>query len=87
MKKTDTAIDEWIKEIAPSIDLRQWFEHDPERWSAVQRRYKAEIRQHPDQFDRLHHLAQQGRVTLVFSARDEAHNDAAVLKDLLLGLG
>lgn len=84
VKKTDAEIDEWMKEIAPSTELRKWFGHDPERWREFRRRYQSEIRQHPDEFDRLRMLAQHGRVTLVFSAHDEAHNDAVVLRDLLL---
>jgi uncharacterized protein YeaO (DUF488 family) len=84
VKKVDAAIDEWMKEIAPSTELRKWFGHDPGRWEEFRRRYQAEIRQHTDEFDRLRTLVQRGRITLVFSARDEAHNDAMVLKDLLL---
>lgn len=84
VKKTDAVIDEWMKEIAPSAELRKWFGHDPERWHEFRRRYKSEIRRHPDQFDRLRKLAQHGRITLVYAARDEAHNDAVVLKELLL---
>jgi len=85
VKKADAAIDEWMKDIAPSTGLRKWFGHDPARWQEFRRRYQSEIRQHPDEFDRLRTLAQNGRITLVFSAHDEAHNDAVVLKDLLLG--
>ena len=85
VKKADAAIDEWMKDIAPSTGLRKWFGHDPARWQEFRRRYQSEIRQHPDEFDRLRTLAQHGRITLVFSAHDEAHNDAVVLKDLLLG--
>ncbi len=85
MKKANAAIDEWMKEVAPSTELRRWFGHDPARWPEFQRRYRAEARQHPDQLDRLRKLAQQGRVTLVFSAHDEAHNDAVVLRVILLG--
>ncbi len=85
VKKADSAIDEWMKEIAPSTKLRKWFGHDPERWPEFQRRYRAELRRHPDELDRLRRLAQQGRVTLVFAAHDESHNDAVVLRDLLLG--
>jgi len=84
VKKTDAAIDEWMKEIAPSSALRKWFGHDPERWHEFRRRYQSEIRQYPEQFERLRTLARYGPITLVFSARDEAHNDAVVLKDLLL---
>ena len=85
VKKANAAIDEWMKEIAPSTELRKWFGHDPERWPEFQRRYKSEIQQHDVQLERLRALARQGRITLVFSAHDEAHNDAVVLKDLLLG--
>src|SRR5215831_8639259 len=80
VKKTDAAIDEWMKEIAPSNALRKWFGHDPKRWQEFRRRYRSEIQQHPNEFDRLRTLAQHGRITLVFSA----HNEAVVLKDLLL---
>jgi uncharacterized protein YeaO (DUF488 family) len=87
IRKTDAAIDEWMKEIAPSTELRKWFGHDPERWHEFRRRYQSEIRQHPDELDRLRGLAQQGRITLIFAAHDETHNDAVVLKDLLLDHG
>jgi uncharacterized protein YeaO (DUF488 family) len=85
VKKAEAAIEEWMKDIAPSTELRKWFGHDPARWQEFRRRYQSEIRQHPNEFDRLRTLAQQGRITLVFSAHDEARNDAVVLKDLLLG--
>jgi len=85
VKKANAAIDEWMREIAPSTELRKWFGHDPKRWPEFQHRYESEIRQHPEQFERLRALARHGRITLVFSARDQAHNDAVVLKDLLLG--
>lgn len=85
LKKANAAIDEWMKEIAPSTELRKWFAHDPKRWPEFQRRYKSEIRQHPEQFERLRALSRHGPITLVFSARDEAHNDAVVLKDFLVG--
>jgi uncharacterized protein YeaO (DUF488 family) len=84
VKKTDAAIDEWMKEIAPSSALRKWFGHEPGRWQEFRRRYQSEIRQHPEQFEQLRTLARHGPITLVFAARDEAHNDAVVLKDLLL---
>jgi uncharacterized protein YeaO (DUF488 family) len=74
----------WLKEIAPSTALRKWFGHDPARWQEFQHRYQSEVRQHPGAFERLRALARRGRITLVYSAHDEAHNDAVVLKDLLL---
>jgi uncharacterized protein YeaO (DUF488 family) len=85
LKKADAAIDQWMKDIAPSTELRKWFGHDPERWPEFRRRYRSEIRDHPEQLDRLRTLAQHGRITLVFSAHDEAHNDAVVLREFLLG--
>jgi uncharacterized protein YeaO (DUF488 family) len=74
-----------MKEIAPSTALRKWFGHDSARWPEFQRRYKSEIGEHPDEFERLRTLSQHGRVTLVFAAHDEAHNKAVVIRDLLLG--
>jgi uncharacterized protein YeaO (DUF488 family) len=85
VKKTGAAIDEWMKEIAPSTALRKWFGHDSARWPEFRRRYKSEIREHPDELQRLRTLAQHGRITLVFAAHDEAHNNAVAIRDLLLG--
>ncbi len=84
LSKEKAALDEWMKEIAPSTELRQWFGHDPERWPEFQRRYRAELRQHTEELDRIRALAKKQRVTLVYSAHDEEHNDAIVLKDVLL---
>jgi uncharacterized protein YeaO (DUF488 family) len=84
VKKTDAAIDEWMKEIAPSTNLRKWFGHDPSRWEEFRRRYQTEVRQHAPEFDRLQTLARRGRITLVFAAHDQAHSNAVALKDLLL---
>lgn len=85
VKKEKAAIDEWMKEIAPSTDLRKWFGHDPERWPEFRRRYRSEIKKHPEEFRRLRELARKGQLTLVYAAHDEAHNDAVVLRDLLVG--
>ncbi len=84
VKKETAAIDHWVKELAPSTDLRKWFGHDPERWEEFRLRYAAEIRAHPQELERLRELARQGPVTLVYAARDELHNDAVVLRDVLL---
>jgi uncharacterized protein YeaO (DUF488 family) len=84
VKKADAGIDEWMKDIAPSTALRKWFGHAPERWPEFRRRYRAEIEKQPEQFHRLRALAQREQITLVFSAHDEEHNDAVVLKELLL---
>jgi uncharacterized protein YeaO (DUF488 family) len=85
VKKTDAAIDLWLKELAPSTDLRKWFGHEPSRWDEFCRRYRAEIADHPDKLAELRALAQKHPVTLVYSAHDEEHNNAVVVRDILLG--
>ena len=85
VKKSDAAIDRWIKDIAPSTALRKWFGHDPARWREFRRRYAAEIRDHADPLAELRAAARKGPITLIFGARDEFHNDAVVLRDVLLG--
>jgi uncharacterized protein YeaO (DUF488 family) len=85
VRKADAAIDQWVKDLSPSTELRNWFGHDPARWREFRRRYAAEVQQHPEQLKRLRSLARQGPITLVFSARDELHNDAVALRDFLLG--
>ncbi|WP_414475554.1 DUF488 domain-containing protein [Microvirga sp. M2] len=84
VSKESAALDDWMKDIAPSADLRKWFGHAPERWEEFRGRYAKEVRQRPDLLDRLQSLARRGPVTLVYSAHDEAHNDAVVLRDLIL---
>jgi uncharacterized protein YeaO (DUF488 family) len=86
VKKTEAKIDAWMKEIAPSAELRKWFAHDPHRWAEFRRRYKEELKEHTDEIARLRTIAEDGRLTLVFAARDEAHNDAVVLRELILRL-
>ena len=83
--KEGAAIDEWFKDIAPSTALRQWFGHDPARWQEFRRRYVGEVRQNSDRLSKLRALARQGPITLVFSAHDQIHNDAVVLRQLVLG--
>jgi uncharacterized protein YeaO (DUF488 family) len=85
VSKADAAIDQWMKEIAPSTQLRKWFGHDPARWDEFRMRYEEELRMNDELLGQLRGLARKGPVTLVYSARDEVHNDAVVLRDLLLG--
>lgn len=85
VRKSDAGIDRWIKDIAPSTALRKWFGHDPARWQEFRRRYAAEIHGHADALAELRAAARKGPVTLVFAARDELHNDAVVLRAVLLG--
>ena len=81
--KAEAAVDHWMKEIAPSTELRKWFGHDPARWEEFQRRYRSELKDHRDELERLRELAREGVVTLVYAAHDETHNDAVVLRGLL----
>jgi uncharacterized protein YeaO (DUF488 family) len=85
LTKKEAAIDRWLREIAPSTELRRWFGHDPGRWHEFQRRYAVELEHHSELMDELVRLARQGTLTLIFGARDEEHNDAVVLRELLLG--
>lgn len=84
VSKADADLHDWMKDIAPSADLRKWFGHDPARWAEFQRRYRAELRRHDDELDHIRELARKQTVTLVYGARDEEHNDAVVLRDVLL---
>lgn len=83
LSKKKAAIDEWMKDVAPSAVLRRWFGHDPQKWPEFQRRYRQELRAHTELVREIARLASLGRVTLVYGARDEAHNDAIGLAALV----
>jgi uncharacterized protein YeaO (DUF488 family) len=83
LSRRKVAIDDWMKELAPSADLRRWFAHDPRKWVEFQKRYKLELRTQADLLDKIAKRALRGRVTLVYAARDEAHNDAVVLSAVI----
>ena len=83
MKKANAAIDRWLKEIAPSTELRRWFGHDAARWGEFRRRYRRELDHHPEEIGELRTLARRSPITLIFAARDELHNEAVVLRDFL----
>ena len=87
LSKQRAAIDQWMKDISPSTELRKWFGHDSSRWDEFRRRYVKEVHQHPQLLEQLRSLARKGPITLVYSARDEAHNDAVELRHLILGRG
>jgi uncharacterized protein YeaO (DUF488 family) len=74
---------EWAREIAPSADLRQWFDHKPDRFEEFRRRYVAELAAQTHTLRELRRRARDGTLTLVYSARDTEHNDAVVLADVL----
>jgi uncharacterized protein YeaO (DUF488 family) len=83
LTKERAAVDLWLKDVAPSAELRKWFGHDPARWEQFQERYRQELRQKKDAVQLLRQKGKEGTVTLVYAARDEAHNGALVLKRLL----
>jgi uncharacterized protein YeaO (DUF488 family) len=85
VSKKDAALSLWMKEIAPSAELRKWFGHDPDRWNEFRRRYASEINRNSHLFDQLRSLALEGPITLIYSAHDEIHNGAIVLRDVMLG--
>jgi uncharacterized protein YeaO (DUF488 family) len=82
-------VDRWLKELAPSDELRKWFGHDPARWQAFRRRYTGELRAPAARaaMAELSGAAAAGNITLLYAARDEAHNNALVLREALAGLG
>jgi uncharacterized protein YeaO (DUF488 family) len=80
-------IDEWLKEIAPSDELRRWFGKDESKWHEFERRYRVELSaaDHQPELDRLRKLAKKGRVTLLYAKREEEQNNAVALKEVLEG--
>jgi uncharacterized protein YeaO (DUF488 family) len=85
LTKERAAVDLWLKDVAPSPELRKWFGHDPARWEQFQERYRRELRKQKDAVQLLKQKGKQGSVTLVYAARDEEHNGALTLKRFLQG--
>jgi uncharacterized protein YeaO (DUF488 family) len=83
LTKQKAKVDLWLKEIAPSTELRKWFGHDPKKWRSFRARYQTELKQHPDQLKLLKSKLKEGTVTLIYGARDQEHNEALVLKEFL----
>ena len=83
LTKEKAHIDLWLKEVAPSNELRKWFAHDTEKWPEFQARYHAELNQNPTQVALLKQAVAKGPATLVYGAKDEEHNEAVVLQKLL----
>ena len=82
LSKDKAKIDHWLKEVAPTTALRQWFGHDPGKWAEFQKRYRAELKSNPALAE-LRALSAQGSVTLLYAARDQVHNEAVVLQKIL----
>ncbi|MGE5259727.1 MAG: DUF488 domain-containing protein [Actinomycetota bacterium] len=85
ISKEKAALDRWMKDIAPSTELRVRFGHDAKHWEEFRHHYVEELRQHQDLVAELRSLAREGTVTLVYATRGETHNNAIVLRDVLLG--
>ena len=85
VKKTTLADAIWVKDVAPSTELRKWFGHDPKKWAEFQRRYRAELQQqqHDEALEPILDAARHGTVTLLYSSHDTEHNNAVVLRDYL----
>jgi uncharacterized protein YeaO (DUF488 family) len=83
LTKRKARIDLWLKEIAPSTELRKWFGHDPAKWRSFRGRYGTELKHHPEQLKLIRSKAKEGTVTLIYGARDQEHNEAVVLKQFL----
>ncbi len=82
-RKDEAKLTLWLKDIAPSDELRRWFGHDPARFSEFSRRYRAELAANKDAVSRIEDLVKAGPVTLLYAAHDEEHNNARVLADHL----
>lgn len=84
VKKEELSLSAWIKEAAPSNELRQWFGHDPQRWESFREKYIRELQSNPEALQPLCQALNNGNITLVYSAKDETHNQAVVLREFLL---
>jgi uncharacterized protein YeaO (DUF488 family) len=83
IRKEDPRINEWIKEIAPSRELRKWFSHDPEKWDAFRKAYISELQERRPTLEKIKKKAENRQVVLVYSARNEQYNHALVLKEVI----
>ncbi len=84
VRKEDLALEAWLRDVAPSTELRRWFGHDPDRWAEFRRRYAAELDAAPETWRPLLEALATGPVVLLYSARDERHNNAVALREHLL---
>ncbi len=84
IKKEEAKLDEWMKDIAPSTELRKWFDHKAERYDEFLKKYKQELKDRPELIDELLKKAKKNKVTLLYGAKDKKHNQAVVLKEFLL---
>lgn len=83
VKKEDAHFDEWLKDLAPSTELRKWFDHAPERFEEFKKRYKKELEEHKEELDKLRNRAKSKKITLLYAAKDKEMNNAVVMKEVL----
>lgn len=83
ISKEKLRVEEWLKEVAPSTELRQWFSHDPVKWAEFRRRYRRELDAKPEAWQPILSAARRGRVTLIYSSHDIEHNNAVALREYL----
>ncbi len=83
VRREEAKLDEWARELAPSAELRRWFGHDPDRFDEFRRRYTHELAAQDSKVRELRRRARNGTLTLVYGARDQGHNDAVVLAEIL----
>lgn len=86
IKKEDLPLDDWLKTVAPSADLRKWFNHEVDKWPEFRKRYLAELSDHKAELEELLKKAGKQPLVLVFAAKDPDHNNAVVLKEYLQSL-
>jgi uncharacterized protein YeaO (DUF488 family) len=83
LTKEKASVDLWLKEIAPTTELRKWFSHDPEKWNEFKKKYVAELKKNKETVSILKEKIKEGTVTILYGARDEEHNEALVILDFL----
>ena len=83
LTKEKASVDLWLKDVAPSTELRKWFGHDPGKWEEFRSRYKEELKRNKEPLSLLRQETAKGVVTLVYGAKDEEHNEAVILQELL----
>ncbi|MGA7831276.1 MAG: DUF488 domain-containing protein [Terracidiphilus sp.] len=83
LTKEKAKVDLWLKDVAPSTELRKWFAHDPAKWAEFRSRYLDELKKNKEQLSLLREEAMKGAVTLVYGAKDQQHNEAVILQKLL----
>lgn len=83
VKKESLHIKEWLKDVAPSTELRKWFSHDPAKWDEFRRRYFAELKENPEAWKPILEAEHKGTVTLIYSSHDTEHNNAVALQEFL----